>query len=75
MAANHGMIRRKEFTTYTMIRDVGQSPTILKIYYIPEFMFGQMETTINHDEELFSLFKNSWLSKRARIVWHTPLGP
>ena len=50
MAANHSMIRRKTLTTHTMIRDVGQSPTISKMYSIPEFTFSQMETLITKRE-------------------------
>ena len=64
MAANHSMVGGKGFTTHTMIRDVGQSPAISKMYCIPELTFIQMETlimkgrTVNHDEEPFSLFKS-----------------
>ena len=50
MMANHDMIRRKGFTTYTIIRDVGQSSTILKMHGIPEFTFGQMEILITKRE-------------------------
>ena len=50
MVANHSMIRRKTLTTHTMIRDVGQSSTISKMYSIPEFTFSQMETLITKRE-------------------------
>ena len=80
MAANRSMIGRKGFTTHTMIRDVGQSPTISKMYSIPEFMFSQMETLIMKREPSTKMrspshYLNPWLSEEAGIVWHTLPGP
>ena len=51
MTANYSMVRGNGFTTHTMIRDVGQSPAISKMYSIPEFTFIQMETLIMKRED------------------------
>ena len=47
MAANHSMIRRRGFITHTMIRGIGQSPTIPKMYSIPEFTFDQTKAQMS----------------------------